>query len=159
MGAQDGIIDRGVVRRTVCGAIRFVLFRNPLKSGTARLSAHPFVRWSCRGLSVLPTRLRNGLEIEVDARDYNGRMLLMSGTVDPKIVEVCRSLIQQGDVFFDVGANYGVVGLSCADLVGASGEVHFFEPQKELCDRIRRAASGIREASCTIHECGLLDRD
>jgi FkbM family methyltransferase len=52
------------------------------------------------------------------------------------------SIIQKGDVIFDVGANVGYFTMLFADLTGKGGQVHSFEPIpatfKELSMNIRR---------------------
>ena len=42
---------------------------------------------------------------------------------------LCRSLISPGDVVVDVGANIGIYTEFFANLVGANGKVHAFEPE------------------------------
>ncbi len=109
--------------------------------------------------------LRSGMRMPVDLGDYNGRMLYLFGTCDPKIVSICRALLREGDVFLDIGANYGSVGLLCRDAVGGTGEVHLFEPQPDLCARITRCIAGDAGAGAkpvlgvTLHPVGLMDRD
>jgi FkbM family methyltransferase len=103
--------------------------------------------------------LRSGLQISVDLSDYNGRMLGLFGNVEPTITRICRSLLKPGWCFLDIGANYGGVGLNCVDVVGPGGQVHFFEPQQDLCARIQQCidASGLNWLF--VHAVGLLDRE
>lgn len=107
---------------------------------------------------LILSTLQNGIQIFTDVRDYNGRMLILFGTPDPKIVWVCRTLLHSGDVFIDIGANYGTVGLLCHDIVGSGGAVHLFEPQPELCSRIRDCLQRHSLSNVYLHEVGLLDR-
>lgn len=131
----------------------------PLKSGLSALSNNGLALWSCDGISAARARLRNGLWLEVNPQDYNGRMLYLFGTPDPKVVAVCQNLLRAGDVFLDIGANYGAVGLMCAEIVGVSGQIHLFEPQRALCESIRRCVAEAGMSRCRVHEVALLDRD
>ena len=109
--------------------------------------------------SDLPVRLRNGIIMNVDSSDFNGRQLALFGTVDPKIILTCSGLLQRGDVFLDIGANYGCVGFLCRDFVGEGGIVHLFEPQPDLCRRIKECIDRYGMANCVLHPIGLLDRE
>lgn len=99
--------------------------------------------------------LRNGMRIEVSMGDYNGRMLYLFGTPDPKIVGVCRRLLCGGDVFLDIGANHGAVGLLCRDVVSDLGSVHLVEPQGHLCEMIGRCIEREGIGNVQVHNCGL----
>lgn len=149
----------GPVKAAVRGTMRVAIGATPLKSGLATISQGRVAQWACRDAGVVEARLRGGLRIEADAGDYNGRMLVICGTADPKIVGVCSTLLRVGDVFLDVGANYGTIGLMCARVVGRSGDVHLYEPQSALCDRIERCASESGLSWCHVHRYGLFDRD
>lgn len=50
---------------------------------------------------------------------------------------VLRRLLRPGHVTLDVGANYGVYTRAMSELVGPSGEVHAFEPQKDVIEVLR----------------------
>ncbi|MGB2985222.1 MAG: FkbM family methyltransferase [Phycisphaerae bacterium] len=86
-------------------------------------------------------------------------MLYLFGTTDPKVVDTCRVLLRPGDCFLDIGANYGAVGLLCSKAVGNDGVVHLFEPQPELCERVRTAIAEHGLDHVRLHEVGLMDRD
>jgi FkbM family methyltransferase len=103
--------------------------------------------------------LRNGLKLPVRLSDYNGRMLYLFGTPDPKVICVCRTLLHQGDLFLDIGANYGTVGLLSHDVLGKDGAIHFVEPQPELSNIIRDAIQSISIPNAHIHNCGMWDED
>ncbi len=143
-------------------AIQSLTRRLPLEKGLYRITNHALVQ------NLLPTdrtqciciaRLETGISIEVDLRDYNGRMLYLFGTIDPKIVRICRALLQPGDTFLDIGANHGSVGLLCREAVGDEGSVHLFEPQPDLCGRIKGAIEQCDSHRVQLHPIGLMDRD
>ena len=60
---------------------------------------------------------------------------------------VLRRLLRPGHVALDVGANYGVYTRAMSELVGPSGEVHAFEPQKDVIEVLRSAL----EATPGVH--------
>src|SRR5437870_216931 len=120
------------------GLMKMVCRTMPLKRGHSYITRAPLVRrWFDRIEKPQWVRLKNGLRIEVDLKDYNGRMLYLFGTPDAKVVAVSRALLSRGDRFIDMGANCGAVGLLCSDAVGQDGQVHLIEPQPELCGRAR----------------------
>ncbi len=129
-----------------------------IKSGLSRLSRSPFVERVVRHLPAQQsTRLLSGDRIMTSAHDYDGRILVLFGTADPKVADTCVAILRQGDVFLDIGANHGSIGLAVVPSVGAQGEVHLFEPQATLVARI---ASAIRpHANVHLHPIGLLDVD
>ncbi len=98
--------------------------------------------------------LRNGDRIRVDPHDYNGAELLLFGAPDRRVVEICRRFLDDGDSFLDLGANHGAVGLLCRRKIGA-GELHFVEPQPELCARIRDCLERNRVERAEVHQIGL----
>lgn len=132
----------------------------PIFSGLAILASLALVRELVEGIAEERyAKLRNGLCVRVSLKDFNGRMLFLFGTPDRKIIAVCRALLRKGDYFIDVGANLGSVGLLCADAVGANGAVHMFEPQPDLCVRIRECIAENALSWVHLHEVGLMDRD
>ncbi len=135
----------------------------PLKSGLSMITNNGRVRRWCQQLAgghCIQATLQNRVPLYVDVEDYNGRMLYLFGTADPKVIQICRALLQPGDVFLDIGANYGSVGLLCQDCVGESGQVELFEPQPHLCQGMRHAIERMRWADrVRVHEVGLMDQD
>ena len=132
----------------------------PIRSGIGTISEMLSGKFSSlRSETELACSLRNGVRILARIDDYNGRMLYLFGTPDPKIVTICRDLLRAGDVFLDIGANYGSVGLLVHEAVLPGGSVHFVEPQPELAGRINSAASENKLTNTTVHQCGLWDED
>lgn len=132
--------------------------RLPIRSGVARISDKISATFSTlKRDDIVKCKLRNGTTIDVRMNDYNGRMLFLFGTPDPKIVSICKGLIRPGNAFLDIGANYGSVGLLVRDSLQPDGPVHFVEPQPELAHRIRDAVSNNGLGNVYIHQCGLWD--
>lgn len=136
------------------------LHASPLKTrlgGISTLVAGVFGLHGCT--EVRTAKLRNGIELPVRLSDYNGRMLYLFGTPDPKVITVCRTLLRPSDVFLDIGANFGTVGLLSHDAVGAGGAVHFVEPQPELARIIGDATASLPVETVKVHNCGIWDSD
>lgn len=66
-----------------------------------------------------------------------------------------RGLLQPGDIMWDVGAHHGFMTLCAARRVGATGQVHAFEPAARNQRLLRRhvAWNGVRNV--VIHPCAL----
>ncbi|MDR0843665.1 MAG: FkbM family methyltransferase [Tannerella sp.] len=58
--------------------------------------------------------------------------ILINGTHEPESLRMVSDLLREGDVFADIGANYGVYSMVGAYKVGSSGKVIAFEPQKAI---------------------------
>ncbi len=62
--------------------------------------------------------------------------------VDPDLFATAKSLVRQGDVVWDVGANVGLFATAAAALAGATGKVFAFEPDTTLISLLRKSAQG-----------------
>jgi FkbM family methyltransferase len=78
------------------------------------------------------TRCRYGTMLYPPRDQFIGRSLEVYGEFSEGEVALFRRLIQPGDTVVDVGANVGAHTLPLAQLVGASGQVLAFEPQRWL---------------------------
>jgi len=71
----------------------------------------------------------NGKRMFVDLWDSAvSTHLFVSKTWEPEETELVSSLLHEGDVFVDVGANVGYFTLLASECVGSSGKVFAFEP-------------------------------
>jgi len=146
--------------KTLLPGISWLLHRLPLKSrlgGVSTTVARIFNL--ARHDEMWPARLQNGLVIHVPLNDYNGSMLYLFGTPDPKVVETCGALLRPGDVFLDIGANYGTVGLLNYERLGTKGVLHFVEPQAELCRSIQQVLHDNEVSNAFVHQIGLWDEN
>jgi FkbM family methyltransferase len=87
---------------------------------------------------TLPTTLAwsDGLSLQIRPKDQLSRAVFLSGTYEPNTLCVLRSLLRQGDVFLDIGANAGVIALAASKWVGPAGCVFAFEPSCREFDRL-----------------------
>jgi FkbM family methyltransferase len=56
-------------------------------------------------------------------------------------LDVLKTLVEPGDVVFDVGANFGIYSLVLAQQAGPTGRVYAFEPGEEALVHLRRNIS------------------
>lgn len=132
-------------------------------SGLTKLAFNPvtnrlFDHLRRKGCHRLPTTTYEGVPLEVDIDDHDGRILWLFGSNDFKVSRLAQALLHSGDVFLDIGANYATVGLSVAGRFGRAVSVHLFEPQPALADTVAAgiAAAGLWE-TVTLHRCALYD--
>lgn len=131
----------------------------PIKKGLDRVTRSKIVTWLIPYINTEKTALLNNeISMIVDIKDYDARTLYLFSRVDPHVLDVCQSLLRPGNCFLDIGANYGSIGMLCRNYVGDDGEIHLFEPQPNLCQRIR-SAQGLDWSRIHLHEIGLLNRD
>jgi FkbM family methyltransferase len=65
------------------------------------------------------------------------------------LVKLFRRAVRDGDVFFDIGANFGFYSWFVGPLCGKAGAVHAFEANPLLTDHLRRSVS-LNEAVANI---------
>ena len=119
--------------------VRAVLQTQDLDSSTVRRllgqvdqqrSPSPFsVRLSSADVVMVP---HDGIEVALDRADRSvSSPIIESGTWEPHVERVLRSLLAEGSVFVDIGANVGWHSALAATLVGDAGLVYAVEPNPE----------------------------
>jgi FkbM family methyltransferase len=83
----------------------------------------------------------------------------LAGTSEIDEQRLLSSLLRQGDVFYDLGANVGFYALIAARIVGPSGHVYAFEPSPEPAARIRRGAALNGFRNITVFEVAVSDEN
>lgn len=149
-----------MLRSTLRDCYARLIRLSPLAGGQSILSFNRFTNWLYQGVAAPQSaRLRSGHVVAVDPHDYHGRALLLFGTGDIKVGELVQTLLDPGDVFIDIGANYGSIGLLATNIVGMTGAVHFVEPQPNLHERLAEAIkTGPRHAPAQVHPFALSNR-
>ena len=77
------------------------------------------------------------LAFHCDLRDSVAREVCYTGRYEPQETQLASRLLRHGDVFADVGANWGYFTLAAAHWVGPSGRVLAFEPEPRLFKLLR----------------------
>ena len=122
-----------------------------------RIANSPLGSFVC-GKGPVIARLRSGPQVLVFADDYIGQAAYLWGDENPRITTVVSVVLREGDSALDIGANFGVVGLVMAQIVGPTGQVHLFEPQPNVAQCLRTSLLMNNFSQATVHECALSDR-
>ena len=77
------------------------------------------------------------LAFQCDLRDSVAREVCYTGRYEPQETQLASRLLRRGDVFVDVGANWGYFTLAAAHWDGDSGRVLAFEPEPRLFKLLR----------------------
>ncbi len=144
-------ISRSVARQ-VCRAY-------PLLSGCTQLANLRFLAGMTDEDELVEDRLRDGSIIRLQLNDYGGRSMYYFGDYDPKITRILQRVLRRGDHVIDIGANFGLISLLSAKLVGPTGSVHAFEPQTTLASLISQSAAANNYSHLVTHPVGLSDTD
>ncbi|TKJ32794.1 MAG: hypothetical protein CEE38_22175 [Planctomycetes bacterium B3_Pla] len=96
-----------------------------------------------------------GYDILVLNNNYYVSSIYLSGTSEAGLLHVMEKVLSRGDIFFDVGANIGMMSLYAWKLVAPSGKVHAFEPEPYNYSALRfnidlNGASEIHPNSCAL---------
>ena len=115
--------------------------------------------------SLLATKdCRHGRITYLRTDSFIGKSLELYGEWCEGEIILFSRLLRSGDVVIDVGANIGTHTLAIANIVGLSGAVHAFEPQRTIYDilsenidanglqnvRAYWAAAGATDGACRI---------
>jgi FkbM family methyltransferase len=104
-------------------------------------------------------KLGNGMSIFIQPCDAIGSEIVRTGFFERETVEVFRHILRPGDIFLDVGANVGQYTLIAADLVGAQGQVHSFEPDPVTFERLRQNVEMNSLSNVRLNQFALSDVD
>ena len=113
------------------------------------------------GDDQLLCRVLGRYKMMVDARDAGvSPHLLLDGYWEMWLTEALAGTVRRGMTVVDIGANLGYFTLLMADLVGASGKVHAFEPNARLTRHLRQSVTlnGF-DGRVTVHEQALADAE
>ncbi|MBI3964687.1 MAG: FkbM family methyltransferase [Chloroflexi bacterium] len=89
--------------------------------------------------NVVIKELDGGLRLFVDLCDYFVGAQIVKGVYEPDETAFVRRTVRSGQSVVDVGANVGYYSILMADLVGADGLVHSFEPVAWCADLLTRS--------------------
>lgn len=95
--------------------------------------------------------------VRLDHRIRACRMMAY-GTYEWQELRHLRRLIRPGDTVFDVGANVGYVAACLADAVGATGQVHLFEPAPQCRPFLQHLIESDPAGVIRANWCAVADR-
>ena len=98
----------------------------------------------------LPTRIGPNIKIRADLRESVYIPVFKTGCYLHQIGEdlVCKELICEADLVFDVGANIGYTTLLFSQAVGPSGKVLAFEPAPRTFNLLVRSLTQTNNVEC-----------
>lgn len=131
----------------------------PLLSGCTQIANCKLLRGMTSENELAVTTLRDGSVIRLQLNDYGGRSMYFFGDYDPKITRILNRILRPGDNVVDIGANFGLISLLSANLVGNRGAVHAFEPQVDLAALVESSASDNEYDQLVVHPIALSDQD
>lgn len=79
-----------------------------------------------------PVETTSGVRLHIDPVSHFGREIIETGTYEPELTAVFKSVLRPGDVFVDIGANEGYFSILSSKIVGSTGRVLAVEPQSRL---------------------------
>jgi FkbM family methyltransferase len=83
----------------------------------------------------------DGILMDLDLHDYVQRSIFYHGCYERECVQVFKALLQPNWVVADCGAHVGQYSLIASKYVGATGEVHAFEPTPRTFSYLSRNIS------------------
>lgn len=104
---------------------------------------------------TLIARALTGSRLEGTTKDVHFYPFCIHGYYDWRNSAVALALASKGDTIIEIGANIGTETITFADIVGARGVVHAFEPLPSNSERLRRAVELSRYKNIVVHECAL----
>jgi len=105
-----------------------------------------------------PLPLATGTTI-LTPRSGSGALVYYQGGSEPETTAFLLRVLQPGMTFLDVGAHFGEHTLTALRCVGASGQVHAFEPEPETFALLERNVSLNSASNTTLNRCAVADRD
>lgn len=96
-------------------------------------------------------------QVDLNFSDQVQRQIYF-GLYDIDGINMTKRLLRPGDVFFDIGANVGYYSLIASQLVGATGQVHAFEPIPENILSIQKSISDNSIANINLNQVAVADK-
>ncbi|RJP62061.1 MAG: FkbM family methyltransferase [Candidatus Auribacter fodinae] len=102
-------------------------------------------------------RTADGYLFWLDENKPLDRSIIQTGIYDLSGTRVIASLVKQGDIVIDIGANIGYYTVLMQSLAGETGRVLAFEPAACISDVLRRNVSTNKMGNCDVFQVGLSD--
>lgn len=114
--------------------IAFYLRNSPVKRGRYRLTdyARPIARALGGKLGIREIKTKHGFSLRVNLADRIPQDIFLEGEYEATTTAIVKTILNQGDIVVDVGANIGYFSLLFAKCVGTAGAVLAFEPSPGL---------------------------
>ena len=96
---------------------------------------------------------------KIFSQDYAGSNLLVTGVWEPYVSMIIERILQPGDVFLDVGANFGYFSILASELVQKTGKVMSFECNPNIAALLKENAQINGCENITLYEHALGDHE
>jgi FkbM family methyltransferase len=96
-------------------------------------------------------RIRDDIFGYADMSDGFLRLIVIDGDFEHDFFSISDKLLEEGGVFFDVGANFGLLSFGLAGRHGRQIEFHLFEPNPMLVETIRRSLTNFPDMRCALN--------
>ena len=104
-------------------------------------------------------RVRDNSFAYADLSDGFLRLIVIDGHFEEDFFRIADALLATGGVFFDVGANYGLLSFGLAGRYGERIDFHLFEPNTVLVDAIKRSKALYPAMRCTVTGVAVSDQE
>ncbi len=105
------------------------------------------------------TTLHYGAKVCLPLSDPMSRYpIVYGGMPEPILYKTISNALSPGDVFVDVGANFGYYTLLSALIVGPEGHVYAFEPQPQVAEELKRNVALNRYQNVSVHSAAVGQR-
>ena len=127
-----------------------VLRRHRLMTAWMKLTSEPELQL---------VRVRDNYFAYADMSDGFLRLIVIDGHFEEDFFRIADALLASGGVFFDVGANYGLLSFGLAGRYGERVDFHLFEPNAGLVESIERSKVLYPAMRCTVNRVAVSDRE
>lgn len=90
----------------------------------------------------LSVQLTTGSNMKVVLPDTLSTVVAYTGDFETEVTEYLKRYLKPGDIFFDVGAHFGLRSLQACDITMGDVKIISFEPGKRQLDILKRNLSG-----------------
>lgn len=121
----------------------------------------PGLRTTYIGNNTSLVRLQSGRRIYVDSRDINhAQEMMITGMWERFNTDLFHRILKPGDVFVDVGANFGYFSMLAGMLVGAKGKLYAFEPIPRVFELLTKSlkANGFLQGKAKVYQMAVSDK-
>lgn len=130
-------MNRDTINRVWLKAVRFYTYNTPVSRGKHR--AYDLALRLCGSLpDSIPVEIRDGRKFLVDLNTGMQASVFFLGEYEKALTDIVGSLLREGDVCIDVGANFGWYTTLFWKRCKSHGQTHSFEPVPSTFDELQQ---------------------
>jgi FkbM family methyltransferase len=120
-------MNREKIDKILLRAVKSYTFNTPIPKGKHR--AYLLALKLCKNLpEKMPAQTKDGRKFSVHLKTGMQTTVYFLGEYEKTLTEIVKSVLRDGDVCLDVGANFGWYTTLFHKYCGANSEIHAFEP-------------------------------